>query len=130
MTPCFFLFGATSHPYIPLHFEEMTFPLFQHNDNTAFYCYSHSDVHGYVVDRLPYRQTLTVESSIDNGLLVPESGARYRIYLMYDVIRLLHVVAVSWAGFGTGQTMKVHLSAPRNTAQTLPSCSSCKATAS
>ena len=27
MTPCFFLFGASSHPYIPLHFEEMIFPL-------------------------------------------------------------------------------------------------------
>ena len=27
MTPCLFLFGALSHPYIPLHFEEMIFPL-------------------------------------------------------------------------------------------------------
>ena len=27
MTPCLFLFGASSHPYIPLHFEEMIFPL-------------------------------------------------------------------------------------------------------
>ena len=76
-------------------------------------------------------------------LLVPEAGARYRIYLMYclqqgcTVIRLLHMVVVSWAGFGNqattwgGQTMKAHLSAPqgsRNTAQTLPSCSSCKST--
>ena len=66
-------------------------------------------------------------------LLVPEAGARYRIYLMYclqqgcTVIRLLHMVVVSWAGFGNqattwgGQTMKAHLSAPqgaRNTAQT------------
>ena len=27
MTPCFFLFGASNHPYIPFHFEEMIFPL-------------------------------------------------------------------------------------------------------
>ena len=27
MTPCFLLFGASSHPYIPLHCEEMIFPL-------------------------------------------------------------------------------------------------------
>ena len=27
MTPCFFLFGASSHPYIPFHFEEMILPL-------------------------------------------------------------------------------------------------------
>ena len=27
MTPCSFLFGAFSHPYIPLHIEEMVFPL-------------------------------------------------------------------------------------------------------
>ena len=27
MTPCSFLFGASSHPYIPLHFEETNFPL-------------------------------------------------------------------------------------------------------
>ena len=27
---------------------------------SAFHCYSHSDVHGYVVDRLPYRQIVTV----------------------------------------------------------------------
>ena len=38
ITPCFFLFGASSHPYIPLHFEEMTFPLVQYpigNTGTA-----------------------------------------------------------------------------------------------
>ena len=27
MTPCFFFFGAQSHPYIPIHFEETIFPL-------------------------------------------------------------------------------------------------------
>ena len=27
MTTCFFLFGASNHPYIPFHFEEMIFPL-------------------------------------------------------------------------------------------------------
>ena len=27
MTPCHFLFGASSHPYIPLHFEGMIFTL-------------------------------------------------------------------------------------------------------
>ena len=27
MTPCFLLFHVLSHPYIPLHFEEMIFPL-------------------------------------------------------------------------------------------------------
>ena len=27
MTPCLLLFGALSHPFIPLHFEEMIFPL-------------------------------------------------------------------------------------------------------
>ena len=27
LTTCLFLFGASSHPYIPLHFEEMIFPL-------------------------------------------------------------------------------------------------------
>ena len=54
MTPCFFLFGASSHPYInyiPLHLEEKIFPLvstifiglWQHD------IFSHSDVHGYVV---------------------------------------------------------------------------------
>ena len=26
-TPCLFPFGASSHPYIPLHFEEMIFQL-------------------------------------------------------------------------------------------------------
>ena len=43
------------------------------------------------------------------GLLVPEAGARYRD-LMYclqqgcTVIRLLHMVVVSWAGFGNQAT--------------------------
>ena len=32
-TPCFFLFGASNHPYIPFHFEEMIFPLV----STIFY---------------------------------------------------------------------------------------------
>ena len=27
MTPCLFLFGASSHPYIFLHFEKIGFPL-------------------------------------------------------------------------------------------------------
>ena len=48
MTPCFFLFGASSHPYIPLSFWRNEFSTCFH-----YFCYSHSDVHGYVVDRLP-----------------------------------------------------------------------------
>ena len=57
MTPCFFLFGASSHPYIPLHFEKMIFPLVSTIFNTLWqHCiFSRSDVHGYVVE-------ITVES--------------------------------------------------------------------
>ena len=41
MTPCSFLFGALSHSYIPLRFEEMIFPLvsiifMNHSDYIAF----------------------------------------------------------------------------------------------
>ena len=40
------------------------------------------------------------------GLLVPEAGAGYHIHLVFntDVIRLLHMVVVSWAGFGNQAT--------------------------
>ena len=37
MTPCFFVFGASSHPYIPLHFEEMIFPLVNNSVNKNSY---------------------------------------------------------------------------------------------
>ena len=50
-TPCYIIFGAWSHPYIPLHFEEMILPLVSTSFNSLWkhciYCYSHSDVHGY-----------------------------------------------------------------------------------
>ena len=34
---------------------------------------------------------------------MPEAGARHYIHFKKDVIRLLHMVVVSWAGLGWGE---------------------------
>ena len=47
MTPCYFLFGASSHPFILKKRFIHLFPPFLMNsyDNTAFSYYRHSDLH-------------------------------------------------------------------------------------
>ena len=92
-------------PIPPFHFEVMIFPLVSTIFNSL--CVT--------VVEIGYRQTVTVESSRSRGSCIVFSK---------DVIRLLYMVVVSWAGFGNqamggggggGQTMKAHLSAARLT---------------
>ena len=60
MTPCFFLFCASSHPYIPLYFEEMIFPLgtMMRNASTILeYVFSANSSFRRCGHALPHRET-------------------------------------------------------------------------
>ena len=76
MTLCFFLFGASSHPYIPLHFEEIIFPLVYEHANpsaerTHYYRYTCVCATHLVRDTMyMFRDRWQVCTTVYNHLLI------------------------------------------------------------